>query len=132
MSCKMPITNANPRGSKSKVTIGSISFSRSVPLIPIKTDKKECSVCRAESWRVIEQIADKESFVGIPSIWIRGGKLVATTGHIWATPYVCSKCGHIDFFTSSQTSRSKHRLNTQYVENEQNPLLKFENCTPSL
>jgi hypothetical protein len=95
------LANTTSRSSKTKPTISSGPAFRIVPINPIMEDKKMCPICKAEAYRVVETtFSPSESFVGIPTILIRDGKPLATTGKLWANPYVCSKCGHVDFYTS--------------------------------
>ena len=62
-------------------------------------DKKLCSSCKSDSYRAeIKELGNK-SMVAIPFIWVENERRAQDLGGAFAYMYVCSNCGHADFYS---------------------------------
>lgn len=74
------------------------------------TDSRRCSACHKEAHRQIIENIGKNSFFGLQGLAIAdsaNGQGEVLNGFITLAAYVCTVCGHVDFYSGSTASR-KH------------------------
>jgi len=63
-------------------------------------EARVCPACREKSsFPQYEDRAPDNTQVRIQIIKVMDGANVGDLGGAWAEPYVCMKCGHVDFYT---------------------------------